>query len=110
MVKTTGDEPNPIHGGGNLSALKAEVKTGVDKIEKLKADRRSINESIGAVRAELEAKGIPKKALDMAMQYMNMDPEKREGFDVAYAVVREAIGLHIANDLFTASSDTGGKK
>lgn len=79
--------------GSNITKLKQDVKKGVEKIEALKLDRSAINEKIGAVRSDLEAKGIPKKCLDMAMQYLNMDPDKREGFDIAYEIVREAIDL-----------------
>lgn len=79
--------------GSNISKLKKDVKAGVDRIEALKVDRTSINESIASVKADLATKGIPKKALDMALSYMNMDPDKREGFDVAYEIVREAIEL-----------------
>lgn len=86
-------DANPIHGGGNLTALKAEISEAVSKIESLKADRASVNDDIAAIRSDLAAKGIPKKCLDMAMAYMNMDADKREGFDIAYGIVREAIGL-----------------
>ncbi len=87
--------------GSNITKLEKDVKEGVDKIESLKLDRTSLNEEIGAVKADLEAKGIPKKALDMAMTYLNMDPDKREGFDIAYDIVREAIDLPVEHpDLF----------
>lgn len=79
--------------GSNISELKREVRAGVDRITKLKEDRTAVNEAIAAIRSDLVAKGIHKKALDMAMTYMLMDPDKREGFDIAYDIVREAIGL-----------------
>lgn len=100
-------EHNPIHGGSNLAALKNEVKLGVDQIVKLKEERSAINDKIGEVRSALAAKSIPKKALDMAMSYMNMDPDKREGFDIAYQIVREAINLPIdgQGDLFDGKKE-----
>lgn len=79
--------------GHNLTKLKQDIVEGIQKISQQKQERQACNEEISAIRADLEAKGIPKKALDMAMQYMNMDPDKREGFDVAYDIVREAVGL-----------------
>lgn len=79
--------------GSNITALKKDITDGVGKIEKLKEERAGINDAIAAVRSDLQAKGIHKKALDMAMTYMNMDADKREGFDIAYDIVREAIGL-----------------
>ena len=94
--------------GSNIAKLKKDVKAGVDKIESLKLDRTSINEDIAAVKADLAAKGIPKKALDMALAYMNMDPDKREGFDVAYEIVREAIELPMETSQM--DMDLGDKK
>lgn len=79
--------------GHNMDKLKDDVKKGVEKIEGLKLKRQDVNVKIQEARTALEAKGIHKKALDMAMTYMNMDPDKREGFDIAYEIVREAIGL-----------------
>lgn len=92
--------------GSNISALKRDVKTGVERIESLKDDRSAINDDIAAIRSDLQAKGIHKTALDMAMKYLNMDPDKREGFDVAYDIVREAIELPVDHrDLFDDASD-----
>lgn len=96
--------------GSNITSLKKDIKAGVDKIENLKADRTALNEEIASVRSDLQAKGIPKAALDMAMKYMNFDPEKREGFDMAYDIVREAIDLPIdANQGSLFPEDAGDK-
>jgi uncharacterized protein (UPF0335 family) len=89
-----------VKDGGNLTALKKHIKDGVDKIEKFKEQRSNLNDKISEVRTALAAEGIPKKALDMALSYMNMEPDKREGFDLAYTIVREAIGLKMEPDLF----------
>tara|TARA_R110000744_G_scaffold326330_5_gene432118 strand:- start:275 stop:592 length:318 start_codon:yes stop_codon:yes gene_type:complete len=90
-------------GGANITALKADISAGVKAIEGHIEDRTSANQAIAAVKADLEAKGVHKKALNMAMQYMNMDPDKREGFDIAYDIVREAIGLPVTQgELFEA--------
>lgn len=79
--------------GGNISGLKADIQEGVKKLENLADERTAINASMNSIRSDLEAKGVHKKALNMAMQYLNMDPDKREGFDIAYSIVREAMGL-----------------
>jgi len=84
--------------GANITQLKEDVKNGVGRINAEKDKRTAANEEIAAIKSDLETKGIPKKALDMAMTYMNMDPDKRQGFDVAYEIVREAIGMPIASD------------
>ena len=38
-----------------------------------------------------------------------MDPDKREGFDIAYDIVREAIGLPVTaqGDLFEGGDEKG---
>jgi len=99
---------DPMH-GSNIKKLKEDAQRGVQKINQLKDDRTAINEEIAAVKADLQAKGIHKKALDMAMTYMNMDPDKREGFDVSYDIVREAIGLPVKaqGDLFEGKKEDG---
>lgn len=88
--------------GSNITKLKQDIQAGVKKIEGHIEDRTSANQAIAAVKADLEAKGVHKKALNMAMTYMNMDPDKREGFDIAYDIVREAIGLPVSaqGDMF----------
>lgn len=88
--------------GSNISQLKKAIKDGVQRIEAEKEKRTAANEEIASIKADLVAKGIHRAALDMAMKYMSLDPDKREGFDVAYSIVREAIGLTITNqgDLF----------
>ena len=95
----TDETADVIGHGGNLTAVKKEIKKGVDEIISLKDERTGINAQIAEVRARMVTHGIPKKALDMAMQYMNMDEDKREGFDVAYQIVREAIGLPVQGEL-----------
>ena len=84
--------------GSNITKLKDDIVKGVDSINELKLERTSINEQIGALRSDLEAKGIKKQALDMAMTYMNWDEDKREGFDIAYTIVREALGAPMVSD------------
>lgn len=73
-----------------------------EKIKTLSEDRKAINASVQAVREQVESFGVSKAAFDMAMRYARMDEEQRQGFDVAYAVVRKALGLPIQSDLFNA--------
>lgn len=82
----------------NLAQTRKAIAEIVQSINQHKAARTSTNEEIAALRAKAETLGISKKALDAAMQYMNMDPEQRESFDLAYSIVREAIGLEIRRD------------
>lgn len=98
--------------GSNLTSLKKEIAEAVGKIEQHKIDRTNSNEEIAAIKSNLAAKGIHKKALDMAMTYMNMDTDKREGFDLAYDIVREAIGLPVSaqGDLFIKDGKGQGEE
>lgn len=97
--------------GSNITELKKDIVAGVQRIQAEKEKRTACNEEIAAVKADLVAKGVHKKALDMAMTYMAMDADKREGFDVAYDIVREAIGMPISaqGDMFEdkPSNDDG---
>lgn len=91
--------------GHNLSELKKEIKAAIGDVNNLRNERQSINDDIAAIRSKLESKGIKKAAFDMAMRYLNWEPEQREGFDIAYAIVREAGGLSIQEDLFTKADE-----
>lgn len=94
-----------LQSGANLTQLKKDVKKITDGINAQKKKRQEINDQIASYRAKLETMGIHKKAADMAMAYMSWEPEKREGFDIAYAIVREAMGLPVSDDLFAAADE-----
>lgn len=91
--------------GHNLSEIKKAVKEALNNVTQLRADRADINDQIAAIRSALEAKGIKKAAFDMAFRYLSWDPEDREGFDIAYAIVREVGGLPMAEDLFSKADE-----
>lgn len=95
--------------GGNITELKKKIALAIKQVRDLKEERHATNEQIGAVRADMAALGIPKAAFDMAMTYLNWESEKREGFDLAYALVREAGGLPMQEDLFTAAEQKYSK-
>lgn len=95
----TSDETAPEI-GGNISQLKKDVAEAADKVNKKVAQRQAINDDINAIRQDMEAKGIGRKAFDAARNYSNADPEKRQGFDEAYSIAREAMGVPLQGDLF----------
>jgi len=86
--------------GHNMNGLLKEIKEGVDSVIQLKKERAEINASIAEVRSRMEAKGIKKKAFDAALRYLEQDEEQREGYDMAYAIARKAVGLPMQGDLF----------
>lgn len=94
----------------NLTELKAIIAGAIRTVSDLKLDRTDINAEIQSVRSNLVTHGVPKKAFDMALSYINMDPDDREGFDIAYALVREAGGLPMQEDLFAAADRLGRLK
>ena len=98
------DEGTPIP-GHNLTELKAEIGEAVKQMEHIDAERLSLNEDAGAIRAKLEKQGIPRAVFAAAYRYYKMDPDKREGFDVAYRICRESVGLPVQEDLFDAKQD-----
>lgn len=86
--------------GNNLSETMKKIQGAISNVRQLKNDRSSINEDIAAVREGLQALGIHKQAFDMALRYLDMDADKRQNFDLAYSLVREAGGLPLQADLF----------
>lgn len=71
-------------------------------IDEKKQERLEVGSDITLARETLANAGIPKEAADMAFRYATWDDDKRAGFDVAYAIVREAIGLPMEDELFDA--------
>jgi len=90
-------------GSSNLTSTKKTIKEIVEKINEQKVERQSTNDEIANLRSKAETLGVPKAAPDMAMKYMNWDADKRYGFDAAYQIVREAIGLPV--DLFSSADE-----
>ena len=101
-------EPKPTI-GGNLTELKEFIKAQVDAIKELKAEGATFNEDIKSIFAKMESRGISKHAARAAMQYMSWDKDQRRGFDLAYQLVREAMGLPVQADLFDDLEPEGGK-
>lgn len=89
--------------GGNIRGLHEDIQGSYAKIEQWKKERGEINAKIKAERESMEAKGMTKDAFDDAMAYVNSTPEKREGYDTAYLICREALGAPVKGaqaDLF----------
>jgi len=94
-------KPNDANRGvTNLTDAKEMVRQSVPKIIGLKKDRTAINEEIAAIRANVEAAGVPKKALDHAIRVLEMDPEDRARFDEGFAIARDAVGIGMSRSLF----------
>jgi hypothetical protein len=88
-----------IHGGSNMAYIEEEVAKGIEKTRKHKNNRQSENDELRAIKAHLETLGIRKEAFVMAIQYLEWDEDKRQGFDLAYSIVRKVGGSPIRLDL-----------
>lgn len=86
--------------GHNLTETMDKIREAIAFVNEKRGEGKSINADIQAKREELAAMGIHKVAFDTALKYLSWDAEKRQGFDLAYALVREAGGLPIQGDLF----------
>lgn len=95
-ANTGGTDVNPAE--LSVAEKLTTIKEKIDQINNLKAERSEVQADIQAAREAIVAMGIPKKAMDMAMAYMAMDEKQRKGFDAAYAMVRQAIGLPMQTD------------
>lgn len=89
-------------GDDNIASIRASVADAIEQIKALNADAQEFTNAKSIVVAKLVALGIPKAAFDQAMRYLGWDEEKRQGFDLAYRIVREAGGAPIRPDLFNA--------
>lgn len=100
----TKNGPVTLNGGSNLTAKLKKIQDAISNVRTEKEQRAEISANITAIREGMAAIGIPKAAFDMALRYLDWEPEKRQGFDVAYALVREAGGLPLQGDLFMAAT------
>ena len=109
----TADTPaNVIAEGGNLTALKGDVKAAVLVIVARKAERDEISADIRATKKALAAKGITTRALNRAIQDYETESGdngalKRRADDEAYWIAREAMGLPSQTDFFEAGPGKG---
>lgn len=88
---------------GNMTKLEKLIADSLKELDQQESNRSEANAEMAATREVLAAKGISKKALAAARMYMKLDPEDREGFDIAYALVRKVGGLPMQDDLFAAA-------
>lgn len=86
--------------GANVQKIAGALREAIAKVRALKLERKEVNADIAKERAAVETLGIPKAAFDVAMRYLEMDEERRRGFDLGVAMTREAGGLPIQPDLF----------
>jgi uncharacterized protein (UPF0335 family) len=84
--------------------LQARCAQAIKEIGIFETRRAEINHQVQAVREQLEAVGISKKALAMVVQIGKMNEDELEGFDTAYLILRKAIGQPVQSDMFNFKS------
>ncbi len=82
-----------------LAEKRKEVSEIIGSMVAVKKQRTALNAQMQELREKLPPLGVPKEAADMAIRYMNWDEDRRRGFDAAYQLAREAIGLPVQADL-----------
>jgi hypothetical protein len=90
--------PNGIR--AEVNELKDRIRAAEKRIKGAQDNRAEENAVIAEEYTALEAKGIPRKAMAWALIYASWDADARAGFDVAYQIVREAIGVPMEDQLF----------
>lgn len=101
---STDQSPKPtIDPASNLKPLISEISTAYADINDHKKARGEANAEIAAILTGLEAKGIGKRAMRMAMTYVEFSEDEKSGFDLAYKVVRDALGEPLQAKLFDGS-------
>jgi len=99
MTETT-EQSNVLEIGGNLTKLKKDIARAHQQLTDIEAKRSALNSEAEAIRADIEEKGIGRKAFAAARSIFKTEAEKRTGFDEAYLIAREAMGIPVQGDLF----------
>lgn len=98
---STDSSPKPtIKKTDNLKAIMKDVADGYEKIKTSTSKRGEANAEIKAVLAKLETQGVMTSSMRFAMAYVEMSEDQRRGFDIAYQIAREALGMPIEPDMF----------
>ena len=74
------------------------------KLQDIDDKRAELNATKAEVMAKLVAKGMNKDGVKAAMKYYRTAEEKRENFDLSYALTRKALGVPMQDDLFNAAA------
>lgn len=95
-------EPTPPR---NDAALKKDINEAVKQIIAYKADRAAINGNINKIKSGIVSKGIPKRALNRAIQdfetFQTEDGNQTVRDETeAYWIAREAMGLSSEPKMF----------
>lgn len=85
--------------------LVKECKAAISDLSDCESDRTSTNDDMNAIRSRLQAKGISKKALAIAITISKMDEDELDGLWLSLDILSEAIDRPIQKDLFKSGKD-----
>lgn len=80
----------------------AELKDFEAKLADIDFERAALNSKKKDLTTSLINRGMNKEAIMAAIRYYRTVEEKREAFDLSYAIMRKALGVPIQDDLFVA--------
>jgi hypothetical protein len=93
-------EPMTSTHGDNLKDLHKLITDANAVFDRVSDERSENNEDTQAHLKVMENKGISRRAFRMARAYTKMSVEDRQGFDTAYEICRDALGLPVQGGLF----------
>ena len=74
------------------SFAKAQLKSYVQRIERLEEERKALGEDIREVYAEAKAAGFDVKAMRVVVRLRKQDAEERKEHEALVELYREALG------------------
>ena len=88
-------EKNPdITGGGNAARIASEeLRSYIERIERLQDEQQVIGEDIKEVKAEAKAKGYDLKVIAEMLRLRRLDAAEREEREALRRVYGEALGV-----------------
>lgn len=98
-------QKNVVQMGSNITGMMDDIAKKRDEIIDLKKKRSEINAKIKEKMEAMNAKGITKDAFRAALSYFEAATEQREGYDLAYSLAREGMGLPIQGEQLSLLHD-----
>jgi uncharacterized protein (UPF0335 family) len=81
------------------TAANNQLKSVVERIERLEADKKEISDDIREVYAEAKGNGYDIPALRALVRLRKMDPEKRAELEEVLDIYKEALGMLVGTPL-----------
>jgi uncharacterized protein (UPF0335 family) len=83
----------------NMKGIHAAIVQADKEIGEIETKRKAMTDEISSVMERLERLGLSRHAMRHVRRYMKMDENERKSIDTAVAIIREALGDPVQNDL-----------